>query len=85
MMAEKGKRNEGVSNGYSPDKSRLAFFGIFLLDLFPTLQKYTFTDDAVDVLPLIFSPSTVRLGTTVVFDFLLRTWLVVFQVFLRSS
>ena len=51
MMAEKGKRNGGVSNGYSPDKSGLAFLGIFLLNLFPSLQKYTFTDDAIDVYP----------------------------------
>ena len=84
MMAEKEKRNGGVSNGYSPDKSGLAVLGIFSLSLFPMLQKYSFIDDAIALLPLIVWPSTVRLGTIVVLDFLLITWLMVFQVFLRS-
>ena len=41
------------------------------------LQKYSFIDDAIAFLPLIVCPSTVRLGTTVVFDFLLITWLLI--------
>ena len=60
------------------------FLGIFSLSLFPMLQKYSFIDDATALLPQIVWPSTVRLGTIVVFDFLLITWLMVFQVFLRS-
>ena len=68
MMAEKEKLNGGV----------------FSLSLFPMLQKYSLIEDAIALLPRIVCPSTVRLGTTVVFDFLLKTWLMVFQVFLRS-
>ena len=84
MMAEKEKLNGGVSKGYSQDKSGLALFGIFSLSLFPMLQKYSFIDDAIALLSLIVCPSTVSIGTIVVFDFLLMTWLMVFQVFLRS-
>ena len=84
MMAEKEKLNGGVSNGYSLDKSGLGFLGIFSLSLFPMLQKYSFIDDGISFLPPIVCQSTVRLGTTVVSDFLLITWLMVFQVFLRS-
>ena len=81
MMAEKEKLNGGVSNRYSPNKSGLALFGIFSLSLFPMLQKYSFIGDALALLLLIFCPSAVRLGITIVFGFLLITWLMVFQVF----
>ena len=60
MMAEKEKLNGGVSNGYSPDNSGLAFLGIFSLSLFPMMQKCSFIDDAISFLPLIVCPSTVR-------------------------
>ena len=48
------------------------------------LHKYSFSDAALALLPLTVGPSTMRLGTTVVFDLLLRTWLMVLQVFFRS-
>ena len=79
MMAEKEKLNGGVSNGHSPDKSGLALFGIFSISLFPMLQKYSFIEDAIALLPLIVCPSTVMLATTVVFDFFLMTWLMVIK------
>ena len=47
IIAEKEKLKGGVSIAYSPDKSGLAFFGIFSLSLFPTLQKYSFIEDRI--------------------------------------
>ena len=68
-MAEKKKLNGGVSIAYSPNKSGLAFLGIFSLSLFPMLQKYSFIEDAISLCPLTIWPSIVRQGTTVVLDF----------------
>ena len=49
IMAEKEKLNGGVSIAYSPNKSGLAFLGIFSLSLFPMLQKYSFIEDAISL------------------------------------
>ena len=64
MMAEKKKLIGGDSNGYSPGKSGFVFLGIFSVSLFPMLQKYSFIDDVIALLPITVWSSTVRLGTT---------------------
>ena len=80
MIAEKEKFTTGSWKGYSPRENGFALFGIFSLSLLPMLQKYSLINDTIPLLPLTVWPSTERLGTTVVFDLLLITWLMVFQV-----
>ena len=59
--------------------------GFFSLSLFPVLQKHSFIDATIALLPLTVRPSTVKLGTAIVFDLLLITWSMVFKVFFYVS
>ena len=74
----KGSQLGGSPN--SPLRRGLGLGAIFSAKLFPTLQKKLFIVSAMDLLSVMVSSPSWRAFMFVVFDLLLITWFIVFQV-----